>query len=94
MAPELDRSFVKVLRSQGYWPKFSSMHRAVLCTRRILVQNGACRESAECLSHFLVMRPITISVLHSVCVRLAPSLFVSFFLSVYLSLTHTRNRTA
>lgn len=73
MAAEL--VFFKVLRSQGYWPKFSSMHRAFLCTRRILLRNCACRDPVEGLSHFLVMRPITFSVLHSVCVCLAPFLF-------------------
>lgn len=94
VAPEFKRSFLKVLRSQGYWPKFPSMHRAFLCTRRILLQNCACRDSAESLSHFLVMRPITISILHSVCACLAPSLFVSLSLPPSISLTHTHNRTA
>lgn len=41
MASDLDRSLLKVLRSQGYWPKYSSMHRAFLCTRRILLGNCA-----------------------------------------------------
>lgn len=50
-------------------------------------------DSVECLSHFLVMRPITISVLHSACVCLALSVFVSFF-SLSIALTHSHNRTA
>lgn len=60
----------------------------------------ACRDSVECLSHFLVMRSITISVLHPVCVRLAVSLFFYFmflwspFRFPSVSISHTCNPTA
>ena len=46
-------------------------------------------DSAKCLSHFLVMRPITIAVLHLTCVSLAPFFFVfQSFASLSLLYSH------